>query len=141
MASQAQTEVLILTPDLEPALYDQAGVLEALRALALDQVARRPVRVLLEDAAAPVKRGHRLIELARRLHSAIELRCPPEELIGSEAPCLIVDARGFGRRRTSAREDLTLDFHDAAEARRLRRRFESIWDQSSPHAELRRLHL
>lgn len=139
LASQARDELLILSRDLQPNFYDQAGFLDAVRGLALQRAERRPVRVLLEDTEAPVQRGHRFIELARRLDSAIEIRCPPEDLIGTEEPCLIADSQGCACGGGTARDELTLDFDDPAQARRLRRRFESLWEQSSPHSELRRL--
>jgi predicted GNAT family N-acyltransferase len=141
LAAQAQTELLVITPNLEPALYDRRPVLDAMTRLAVARRGRLPVRVLLADAEAPTKRGHRLIELSRRFSSAIALRCLPEELADAAEPCLIADDCGYALRRVSAPDSLVVDFADGARARQLRRRFEQLWQQSDLHPGLRRLYL
>jgi predicted GNAT family N-acyltransferase len=139
LVTQARTEVLISTPDMEPMLYDQPPVLDALIRLAVHRRGRVPVRVLLADAEKPVRDGHRLIDLSRRFSSAIQIRNLPEELAAGAAPCLLADELGYGLRPSAAQESLLVDFADGGHTRRLRRRFELLWQQSSTHPGLRRL--
>ncbi|WP_295880921.1 GNAT family N-acetyltransferase [uncultured Thiohalocapsa sp.] len=141
LAAQARTELLIASPDLEPGLYDQSPVLDAMLRLAVHRRGRVPVRVLVADADAPVKRGHRLIELSRRFSSGIQIRTLPEELAEGTEPCLLADEVGYTLRPTAARDSLLVDFSDSAHTRRLRRRFELFWQQSGVHPGLRRLYL
>lgn len=141
LAAQSRTELLINTPDLEPALYDKEPVLDAMLRLAVDRRGRVPVRVLVADAETPIKRGHRLIELSRRFSSAIQIRAVPEELAVVADHCLLADEVGYGLRQAEARQGLLVDFADSGRTRRLRRRFELLWQQCSAHPGLRRLYL
>lgn len=141
LAGQARAELLITSPDLEPALYDQTPVLDTMMRLAIHRRGRVPVRVLVADAQAPLKRGHRLIELSRRFSSAIQIRCIPEELAHGVEPCMLADEVGYTMRPTTAHDSLVMDFADGGHTRRLRRRFELLWQQSGVHPGLRRLYL
>lgn len=141
LAGQARTELLITSPDLEPGLYDQTPVLDTMMRLAILRRGRVPVRVLVADAEAPLKRGHRLIELSRRFSSAIQIRCIPEELADGVEPCMLADEMGYTMRPTAAHDSLLMDFADGGQTRRLRRRFELLWQQSGVHPGLRRLYL
>ena len=141
LIAQAQREVLIITPNLEPALYDRQPVLDAMVRLAVERRGRSPVRVLLADAEAPTKRGHRLIELSRRFTSAIALRSLPEDLADAAEPCVVVDAAGYALRPVAAPDSLRVDFADGATARRLARRFEQLWQHGDINPGLRRLYL
>lgn len=141
LAGQARSELLITSPDLEPALYDQAPMLDTMMRLAIHRRGRVPVRVLVADAQAPLKRGHRLIELSRRFSSAIQIRCIPEELADGIEPCMLADEVGYTMRPTAAHDTLVMDFADGGITRRLRRRFELLWQRSGVHPGLRRLYL
>jgi predicted GNAT family N-acyltransferase len=141
LAAQSQSELLISTPDLEPALYDRPIVLETMLRLAVHRGGRVPVRVLVMDAEQALKRGHRLIELSRRFSSAIQLRALPEDLVDGAEACLLADAVGYGLRPSADRDSLLLDFADSGQTRRLRRRFELLWQESRVHPGLRRLYL
>jgi predicted GNAT family N-acyltransferase len=141
LAVQARSELLISTPDLEPALYDRPPVLQAIQRLAVVRRGGMPVRVLVLDAQRAVQHGHRLIELARRFSSAVQIRCIPEDLADGAEPCLLADELGYGLRPSATQEGLLVDFADGGRTRRLRRLFELLWQQSEPHLELRRLYL
>lgn len=141
MAAQARRELILLTPDLEPPLYDQPGFLEAVRRLAIERAAHRPVRVLLIDAEAAVRRSLRLVELARRLSSSLQIASVPEELAEQCDAYLLVDDDGYCLRRRSAMSSWLIDFADAAGVRALRAEFERIWEQADTPLELRRLHI
>jgi predicted GNAT family N-acyltransferase len=141
LVTQARAELLITTPDLEPALYDREPVLDAMQRLAVLRRGRLPVRVLVADAEAPVQRGHRLVELGRRFSSAIQIRAIPDELTDGAQPCVLADEVGYCLRPGATQDSLLADFADGGQTRRLRRRFELLWQQSDVHPGLRRLYL
>lgn len=140
MAWQARRELLVVSRDLEPDLYDQPGFLDAVRRLAIARP-RLPVRMLLFEPRAPVVGGHRLVELARLLTSRIAIRRIGDDIQDPFEGLLIVDQCGYILRRTAAESDALADYNNPAEARRLRTDFEHIWDHASADIELRRLHL
>jgi hypothetical protein len=141
LAAQARLQLLIRTPDLEPALYDRAPVLNAVLRLAMQRSGRLPVRVLVADPTPSLKRGHRLIDLARRFSSAIQIRTLPEQCADAGEACLLADEMGYGLRPTAEHDSLLVNFADGGQARRLRRRFELLWQHSQIDPELRQLYL
>lgn len=66
-------ELRVLSPQLDPRVFDQEDFLDALRAF-VRHSRQSQVRILVQDARAIVQRGHGLLSLARRLPSSIELR-------------------------------------------------------------------
>ena len=145
LAAAARRELLLLTPDLEPACFDQRAFLDAVRALALARCGQQPVRVLCGEPGPALRRGHRLIELARRLPSAIEIKVLPETTGAiAEAPgdrVLIADARGYCLRRAANPTRAEVAGDHGAVARQQRRRFDDLWQQAVPSMGLRRLSL
>ncbi|MGQ9660565.1 MAG: DUF7931 domain-containing protein [Thermochromatium sp.] len=136
LAAQAQRELLIHSPTLDPVLYDQATFLEAVRRLALARP-RICVRVLLFDPRAAIQRGHRLIELARRLTSRIAIRRVADEDQERLDAFLIVDETGYIHRRLATRMEAIANYADPPTARRLRQDFDQLWERSTLDSELR----
>ncbi len=63
----------ILTPNLEPEIYDHEKFLEALKKFILARAFAR-VRVLITDPARAMKSGNQFVTMGRRLNSYIEFR-------------------------------------------------------------------
>jgi predicted GNAT family N-acyltransferase len=141
LATQATRSLSILTPDLEPRLYDREPVLMAIRRLAAELPGRLPVRILLIDAEPVVRRGHRMLELSRALTSGVQIRAVPESLIEGCDFFLVADLQGHCLRRHADPDNALIDFAGTATARRLLRAFDTIWEQGEIHQELRRLFL
>lgn len=140
LATQARRAVELFTHDLEPALYDHAPIIDALTRLALSSPRAR-VRILAKDLERTVKAGHRLVELARRLSSYVEIRRVHEDYRDDNQSFLLADDYGLLHRRYAARFEGTLSCKAPLEVRRLRALFDEIWDRSEPETDLRRLHL
>jgi hypothetical protein len=136
----AQRQVDILTPDLEPLVYDQADFLDTLTRPALGQC-RAKLRVLVRDPQRAVKEGHRLIELTRRLSSYMQIRKVHTDYADFTQAFLLADTYGVMHRTLAERFEGTVCFRDPLEVKRLRKLFDEIWDRSEPDPELRRLHL
>lgn len=140
LAAQARRQIDLFTPDLEPALYDQSPFLDALTQLCLSSPRAR-IRVLAKDFERTIKDGHRLVELARRLSSYMELRKVHTDYQENNESFLLVDDYGLLHRRHAARFDGSFSCKAPLEVRRLRAFFDEVWDRSEPQADLRRLHL
>lgn len=140
LTRQTRRTLDILTADMEPAIYDQQPLLEAVRQLAV-RSRRSRVRVLVRDPQRTVKGGHRLVELARHLSSFIEIRKTPEDLEEFWEAFVIADQQGVLHRKLATRYEGTACFRAPVQARQLTHWFTEIWERSTPDPELRRIHL
>lgn len=140
MAEQARRSVLIYTPDLERLVYDDEGVLAALRRLAREAPAPA-VRILVQSSDTAVKSGHRLVETARRAISGIQVRRPPADLADDPQGFFVADARGVIHRPVAERHQGSASFNDPRRARELCQHFETVWARSEPDPEFRVLPL
>jgi len=89
IASAAERSITILTPDLEPRLYEQDDFLEAIKRLVLARSYSR-VRVLVTDPARAVRTGNLFVGLARRLSTYIEIRNLREDYRGKMNDAFII---------------------------------------------------
>jgi len=140
LAEQARRELLLFAPRLDADLYDQAPFLETVRRLALANP-HQPVRILVAEARAIARDGHRLIELARHLSSRIALREIDERDQERRDAFLIVDARGYLYRQIAASHKAVAEMNGRRTARRLREEFNQLWEIARESSELRRLYL
>jgi hypothetical protein len=140
LVAEARRSLEVFSRDLEAEIYDQPDFLEGVRALAL----RSPkvcIRILLQDPARVVRDGHRLVELARRLSSFIEIRRPSHDYRDYNEAFLIADGSGLLHRRLADRYEGEASFKHPLRARELRNFFDEVWQRAAPHPELQRLHL
>lgn len=140
LTTQARRSLDMVSRHLDPALYDNEAFGAAIRELVVDS-RRAQVRILLLDSAPVVARGHRLVELARRLSSFITIRIPAPAYKNLNEAWLVADATGYLYRRFSDRPEATANFADPRQATHLTNRFEEIWQRAQPDADMRRLHL
>ena len=140
LAQQAQRGLTLLTPDLEPAIFDQPAFLNAIGSLARQ---RRDAcfRILLLDSRRILQNGHRLIELSRRLSPNIQFRRPPPDYQDTGKTFLLCDDAGYFYRPLASRYEGTANFNNPGEVARLKKYFMEVWDRSEPETELRVLHV
>ncbi|EXJ16082.1 GCN5-related N-acetyltransferase [Imhoffiella purpurea] len=131
---------MIFGRTLDPEIYDRGEFLDGVRRLALNR-ASICVRILLFDTREATRAGHRLIEMSRHLTSRIAIQCVSEDDRDRLDAFLVIDERGYVRRRLADTMEATADFDNPHESRLLRTDFEQMWDRSSPDAEMRRLYL
>lgn len=137
----AKREVAIYSRDLDPALYDQEPVLEALKRVG---TAGRGalVRVIVQNPAAPIADNHRLIGLAHRLPSVFQFRTPEiEEDLQYPSAFLITDRRGYYFRVLGSRFEGEAHTYAPGRQAQLREFFNQVWERSLPPPQLRELHL
>jgi hypothetical protein len=140
LAAQAQRTLLLHTEDLEPALYDEMAFVDAVSRLVRAHGQSR-VWILIHDARKVVQHGHRLIELARRLSSAIQLRRPGPQYRNYHESFLLADGCGYLHRPIAARYEGTANFHDPGKVADWEKYFMEVWERSEPDEEIRRLYL
>lgn len=140
LAGQARRSLEIVSRDLDPRVYDQAPFLVAIRRLATSARQAR-IRVLVREVEPAVKPDHRLIELARRLSSFIEIRRLGDDDREFNEAFLLVDQIGFLRRPTGDGFEAEGSFHDPLRTRELLRAFDDLWSRARADANLRRLHI
>lgn len=140
IARLARRQLSILTRDLEPQVYDDTDVLDAIKNLAISG-RQSKVRILLIDATRAIKDGNRLIELSRRVSSYIEIRKPHRDYRDIAESFLIADEKGLLYRKLSTRWEGIVDPSDPMQARDRLKLFNEIWQRSHGDPETRQLRI
>jgi hypothetical protein len=136
VASQANRGLAILTPDLEPDIYDHDDFLEMLKRFVLARSFAR-IRVLITDPQRALKTGNRFVEMGRRLNSYIEFRnlkhAPRNH---NEAFCIADDVAVVYRARSESWDGMS-DTYEPAVAKKYLVMFDELWNANGTEAELR----
>ncbi|HEX7047171.1 MAG TPA: hypothetical protein VF275_06340 [Gammaproteobacteria bacterium] len=140
IAQLARRQLSIFSRDLEPSVFDTPEFLDAVKNLALSG-SKASVRILLIDATRATKDGHRLVELARRLSSYIEIRKPHRDYLDMSEAFMIADERGLLYRKLATRWEGIVDPHDPMQARDKLKLFNDIWQRSHSDPETRQLRI
>lgn len=130
----------ILSIALAPEIYDTDAVRDALLAFVTSHP-QAQVQLLVREPGALAQGNHRLVALARRLSSLVQLRelrpgsaTPEDELLVNDHGGLLRWGHGRPPRGYAIR-------HAPREARQLAEAFDELWGQSREIAELRTLSL
>ncbi|MBV2090999.1 MAG: GNAT family N-acetyltransferase, partial [Candidatus Thiodiazotropha sp. (ex Ctena orbiculata)] len=94
MARQAKRYLCLFSYDLDSSVYDTESFHDAVKQLAMRSKFSR-IRILIQDNSRIVQQGHRLIDLAQRLPSVIEIRKPSDEHLDIEENFLLADDCGY----------------------------------------------
>lgn len=140
LLAQARRDICIYTRDLEPAVYEDPEVLEAIRRVAVSGRGAS-VRVLLQDTARVVREGHRLVDLAHRLSSVVQIRRPTEEDRNFPGAYALTDTGGYLYRTFGDRFEAEGDVCYPPRRDELKRQFDEVWERAEHPPELRRLGL
>lgn len=140
LAAQASREIAIFSHDLDAPVYDQADFIQAVKDLVIHSRTAR-VRVLIRTNDRVQREGHRLIELARRLPTRIEIRRVNKDYADRTEDYLVVDEAGYLHRQRYTRHEGFADYHAPLQARQYRELFNTVWDVSEQDSDLRRLYL
>lgn len=130
----------IVSRHLDPAIYDHAPFIEAVKQIALNSQ-HASVRILVTDIGPLVARGHRLLELSSRLSTYISIRKPGRDHRNFNEAMLVADNRAYIHRRFADRYEGRASYDDQRNARDLTVRFEEIWERADTDPNFRRLHL
>jgi predicted GNAT family N-acyltransferase len=140
MVEQGQHSLRLFTPNLDPRIFDTSEFIEAVKNLALASTYSK-VYILIIDPTQAVTRGHRIVELSRKINSHIFIHRADEEDQDRIDSFMIVDDIGIIHRPHADRYEGSAVFNNPGEARLLIKEFKDAWERSVPEPELRRLHL
>ena len=138
--SQATRDIVIMSRDLDPKVFDNAQTSLALRTFLLRSRHSR-LRILVIDAEPVARRGHLIVELVQRLSSFAEIRVPAPEFKNHNTAFVVVDTTGMVYRGQANRYEATVTFGDRNLARETARQFDEIWQTSLSPPSLRRMSL
>jgi predicted GNAT family N-acyltransferase len=132
----ARHRLSIYLPQLGNDAYASAEELAELRRIAISGRGAQ-IRILLHDPAAALRSDHRLVALAQRLSSAIQIRTPVEEAdLAYISAYLLNDAGGYLFLPEADRAQGRAARHDRASQAPLQQHFDEVWERAEPASEL-----
>ncbi len=144
LLAETRRSIHLYTPELDPRLYNDPQVLDAIRL----QISRQPrlrLYLLLPPAARWRGACPRLLQLAERLTSALSLRTLPANEPRERPEFLqafaIADQRSLLHQPEPRHFVGSYTAQGSARARELLNFFMEIWEKAAPDPELRRLYL
>jgi hypothetical protein len=140
LAKQASRSLHIFSHDLDPMVYDNNEFVDAVKDLAIGH-SQAQVQIIIQDSRKIIEKGHRIVELARRISSSIFIRKTPAEMKSYAHAFLVADKTGVLYRTIGDRFEGYVNFDDRFECKNLLDFFATTWEHSAPDPELRRLHL
>ncbi|OOG24543.1 hypothetical protein B1C78_08545 [Thioalkalivibrio denitrificans] len=136
--AEARRRIWILSPDLAPAVYDHAAMADAVSALAR-RSRHSDVRILIQDSRSLPPEGHRLVDLALRMSSRIQLRRRSPDDPSLVESLMLVDDRAYLHQPRAADPVALADANAPPRVRTFEDRFRTFWTHAVPDPELRRL--
>ncbi len=130
----------IISRDLDPCIYDTLEMIAAIKKLALRSRLTQ-IRIIVLQPETLRSHNHRLLDLAERLSSFIEIRKPDREYDSYNKALFLTDDCGYIRRPHSDRFDGRANFYDQKTVSEIQREFNQIWDHSRQDPNFRRLSL
>ncbi len=137
MVQQCRRSVHIISRDLDPAVYDLPEFTGALTRRLLEH-RRMKVYILVHDANAIARAGHRLLGTAHNLSGFVEIRKPGPDHKDYDGGMFVGDGVGFITRRTSDRYVGQMNFNDPRDSKVLLDEFEEMWAKSTVDGNLRK---
>jgi len=129
VAMSGQRLISIMTPDLEPDIYDQAPLLDIIKRFVLGHSFAK-VRVLVRDQARLVSGANHFIAMAHRLTSYLEIRVRASQFRALTAAYCIADDRAIVYRLRADRAEGIAGFNNPPIARQFLQEFDAIWHAS-----------
>jgi hypothetical protein len=130
VAASGQRLISIMTPDLEPEIYDQPAMLEIIKRFVLGHSFAK-VRVLMRDQARLGGGANRFIAMAHRLTSYLEIRIRAAEYRELTAAYCIADDRAIVYRLRADRAEGIAGFNNPPIARQYLQEFDAVWQASA----------
>ena len=131
VAASGQRLISIMTPDLEPEIFDQPAMLEIMKRFVLGHSFAK-VRVLMRDQARSSNGANRFVAMAHRLTSYLEIRIRAPQYRELTAAYCIADDRAIVYRPRADRADGLAGFNNHKVARQYLHEFDAVWLASAP---------
>ena len=140
LIKQSRQKLAIISQELDPNVYDQADFLEELRNMAINN-RYVEIRIIVFEPEVIVRRGHKLIDLAGKISSFIEMRKVSSKYKSFNETLLIADETGYLYRESTERYKGTVNFNNRRESKHLLSVFNTMWETAKPDPNLRRVHI
>lgn len=138
LCQSASRCVRILSPRLDHAAFDSAALSSALSALAR-HARQTEVHILVSDSRGLIGRGHRLLELARRIPSLVQIRRLSDHPDWKGQTVVIRDRDGVLYKPGGSDHDGFYQPNSRSSTERHLELFEELWRYSVQDPELRSL--
>jgi predicted GNAT family N-acyltransferase len=135
---RARHEVMIYSRDLEAPVYEHEAIVEQCRRVALSG-RRARLRILIQDTARASADGHRLVTLAHRLPSVINIRQPTDDDLQYPSAFILNDRGSYLYRNAGDRFEGEGDLYNPPRQGELQRYFDAVWERALEPVALRRL--
>jgi predicted GNAT family N-acyltransferase len=137
----ARHRIGIATHSLDAELFDNEAAVALVRRVAMSGRGAR-IQILIEDVTPAIQAGHRLVELAQRLSSLVEVRRANRRDDPEFGPAAVLtDAGGWLRRPDPMRYEGEAGLDDRPRCREMWLTFERSWERAQPEAAVRALKL
>ncbi len=136
LLAQSKREVFIISPDLEHDRFDNDDFVDALSAFARSS-RHTTTRLLVADPLLAVKDGHRLVSLARKLSSLIEIRQLHEDDVKDNDAWIVSDDIGLLRCTNRDPWQGSLLPKGTPYAQQARSRFLEYWERAAEVPDFR----
>ena len=140
LCSSAAREICILSPKLDHQVFDRPELVEAIGVLIRSSRQTR-VRILVADSRALVTRGHRLLLLARRLPTSVQLQKQVDHPQWKGETVVICDRDGVLYKPGDSDHNGFFEPSSRASTQRHLELFNELWRHSEQDVELRSLSL
>jgi hypothetical protein len=140
LCAAASRQICILSPNLDHLVFDNRELVSAVSALAR-RGRESNIRILVSNPTPIVQRGHRLLELARRLPSSVSLQKIAEHP-GWQGECLVIcDRDSLLMKPGDSEHQAIYAPEDRARTAHYLDLFNELWRRSSAHIDFRSLPL
>ena len=140
LVTQSKQKLAIISHELDPLVYDQFDFIEAMRKLAISG-RNVEIRILVFEPGLIVRKGHKLLDLAGKVSSFIEILKPSSQYKEFNESVLIADEVGYLYRESNERYRGKVNFNSRRESKHLLDVFNAMWETAKPDQNLRRINI
>ena len=139
MTIRCGRKINIFSQDFDTEFLDNDQVSDALRTFVVENNRAARVRLLIQRPENAIRQGHKLVELARKLTSFLEIRRPASQHAAIADAYLTFDNNSYLYRELGNRPEGSGCYQNSLRTLELNRKFDEIWAMSEPEPEFRRL--
>jgi len=137
LSSGTLRSIKIFTPDLEHAIYNNDRFRENLLSFARGN-RHAQIQILVEDLSSAMHNGHRLIQLAQQLTSALTIKNTPEDYQNTNITFVVFDQSNFIFKPDRS-SSYAISSDCKHRANRLLELFTPAWEQAEQSVQTRRI--
>ena len=138
LAQQAKHRICILGRNIDHVLFDNEEFIKCASRLAR-RSPRSEIKIIAQNTKANMQQGHRLIELAQQLSTAIHIRNPEKQQQTIQQTLFLVDDFAYLMCPRSTQYNGFANQYDRLEVRELTMQFNDLWQHSKADRSVRRL--